>query len=78
MGKSAKMHVLRILDAHGDTHLVFDPQDAAEVRDLETTFRELMERGFTAFDVSTTPGRVVKTFDPQASEVIVTPRFAGG
>ena len=78
MAKSSKMHVLRILDAHGDTQLIFDPKNPVEVDDVETRFRDLMERGFMAFDVSTQPGRVMKTFDPQASEVIVTPRFAGG
>jgi hypothetical protein len=69
---------MRILDAHGDTQVTFDPKDPEQVRDVETRFRELMERGFTAFDVSTMPGRVMKTFDPRAAEVIVTPRFAGG
>lgn len=78
MDKSSKLHLLRILDAHGDAQLHFNPDDPAQVKDVETRFRELMERGFTAFDVSTMPGRVMKTFDPQASEVIVTPRFAGG
>jgi len=78
MGKSPKLHVLRILDARGDTQFTFDPQDPDQIKDVETRFRELMERGFTAFDVSTMPGKVIKTFDPHASEVIVTPRFAGG
>jgi hypothetical protein len=78
MSKSRKIHVMRVLDAHGDTQLTFDPENPTEVGDVETRFRELMERGFTAFDVSTQPGRVMKTFNPQASEVIVTPRFAGG
>jgi len=78
MAKSPKTHVLRILDAQGDTQLSFDPQNPNEVEEVETRFRELMERGFTAFDVSTRPGRVMKTFDPHASETIVTPRFAGG
>lgn len=78
MSKQAKMHAVRILDANGDTKLTFDPNDRAAVADVETRFRELMERGFVAFDVSTQPGRVMKTFDPKAAEVIVTPRFAGG
>ena len=78
MGESPKTHVLRILDSHGDTQFTFNPQNPEEVREIDKRFRELMERGFTAFDVSTTPGRVMKTFDPHASEVIVTPRFAGG
>ena len=69
---------MRILDSHGDTKVTFDPSDPAAVEDVETRFRKLMEEGFVAFDVSTMPGRVMKTFDPQATEVIVTPRFAGG
>ena len=78
MDKPSKLHVLRIMDAHGDTQVTFDPENPVEIDDVQTRFRELMERGFTAFDVSTMPGRVIKTFDPHASEVIVTPRFAGG
>ena len=78
MGKSLKTHVLRILDVHGDTQVAFDPENSSEVADVEARFRELMERGFTAFDVSTMPGRVMTSFDPKASEIIVTPRFAGG
>ena len=78
MGKASKPHVLRVLDARGDTQITFDPKKTDEVRDVETRFRELMERGFVAFDVSTMPGSVMKRFDPNASEVIVTPRFAGG
>ena len=78
MGKSPKLHLLRILDAHGDTKYTFDPDNPIEVDDAEKRFRDLMERGFSAFDVSAMPGRVMKTFDPQASEVIVTPRYAGG
>jgi hypothetical protein len=78
MPKHLKLHVLRILDAHGDTKVTFDPKNRVQLDDVEKRFRELMERGFTAFDVSTMPGRVMKTFDPHASEIIVTPRFAGG
>ncbi|MBV8489731.1 MAG: hypothetical protein JO199_04300 [Candidatus Eremiobacteraeota bacterium] len=78
MGESRKKHVLRVLDARGDTQFTFDPHNPGEVDDVERRFRDLMERGFSAFDVSTMPGRVMKTFDPHASEVIVTPRFAGG
>jgi len=78
MARSRKMHVVRILDAHGDTQLSFDPQNRGEVDNVDTRFRELMERGFVAFDVSTMPGRMIKTFDPHATETIVTPRFAGG
>jgi hypothetical protein len=72
------LHVIRILDRNGDTQLTYDPEEEAATRDLEARFAELMERGFVAFDVSTEPGRIIRQFDPKATEVIVTPRFAGG
>ena len=78
MNNYGRTHVLRILDEHGDTHLEFDPEKTTELRDVEERFEELMRRGFVAFDVSTQPGRIIKTFDPNATETIVSPRFAGG
>ncbi len=75
---SRPMHVIRILDSTGDTRLCFDPSDPAAVAEVAARFRDLMERNFVAFDVSTQPGRILTTFDPQASEVVVSHRFAGG
>jgi hypothetical protein len=71
-------HILRILDHHGDTKLTYDPADAAAVDDIERRFNQLMKRSFVAFDVSTQPGRVMTEFDPNATEIIISPRFAGG
>jgi hypothetical protein len=73
-----KNHVVRILDRTGDTRVVYDPADAEAVRDVEARFARLMNDSFIAFDVSTQPGRIITTFDPTASEIIVSPRFAGG
>ncbi|MBV8636473.1 MAG: hypothetical protein JO322_00170 [Candidatus Eremiobacteraeota bacterium] len=78
MNNDGRIHVLRILDHHGDTQLEFDPEETKTVRDVDMRFRDLMQRGFVAFDVSTQPGKVIRTFDPNATEIIVTPRFAGG
>ena len=71
-------HVLRILDPSGDTEVSYDPADAVAVRDVERRFNALMSRSFVAFDVSTHPGRIITTFDPAATEIIVSPRIAGG
>jgi hypothetical protein len=71
-------HVIRILDRGGDTVLTYDPEDETATSDVEAHFAELMERGFVAFDVSTQPGRVMDAFDARATEIIVTPHFAGG
>lgn len=74
----AKLHLVRILDRNGDTKLTYDPTDSGAVRDVEARFMRLMDRNFVAFDVSTHPGRIITSFDPNASEIIVSPRFAGG
>jgi YD repeat-containing protein len=71
-------HVVRVLDRSGDTRFTYDPNDARTVEEVEARFQELMKRGFVAFDVSEAPGRVMKNFDPNAKEIIVSPRFAGG
>jgi hypothetical protein len=71
-------HLVRILDQSGDTKITYDPADAAAVAGIERRFARLMEHNFVAFDVSTSPGRVITAFDPEATEIIVSPRFAGG
>jgi hypothetical protein len=72
------LHTIRILDRSGDTPLTYDPADRAAVDEIERRFARLMERNFVAFDVSTHPGRIITQFDPAVSEIIVSPRFAGG
>jgi hypothetical protein len=73
-----RIHLVRILDKSGDTTLQYDPKDTDAVRDVDARFARLMAAGFVAFDVSTEPGRIITAFDPEASEIIVSPRFAGG
>jgi hypothetical protein len=72
------VHMLRILDQSGDTKLTYDPADPVAVESIERRFVALMERNFVAFDVSTQPGRIITAFDPAATEIIISPRFAGG
>jgi hypothetical protein len=72
------LHTVRILDHSGDTKLTYDPADDAAVESIERRFTALMKQNFVAFDVSTQPGRIITAFDPAATEIIVSPRFAGG
>jgi hypothetical protein len=69
---------VRILDPSGDARLTYDPSDRAAVDEIERRFAMLMDRNFVAFDVSVQPGRIITDFDPAASEIIISPRFAGG
>ena len=81
------MGKLHILSGHGDETVEWDsrrvatgdPEAAAPVREAERIFREQLQRGATAFKV--VPGEPavrLDAFDPEADEVIVIPRVAGG
>jgi hypothetical protein len=81
------MAKMRVLSARGDTVLEWDgrkveTQDAealAAVREAERIFDEQRARGATAFRVA--PGRPaerIDEFDPQAEQIVVVPRVAGG
>ena len=78
---------LRILAARGDTVVEWNPTEAeagdrearAALREAERIFEEARSRGATAFKVGQgTPAERVDRFDPQADEVVIVPRVAGG
>lgn len=81
------MGQLRIMSHLGDTRIAWDTKKAAEgdpeaqaaVREAERIFAEHRAQGSTAFAVA--PGqapKVVETFDPEAEQIVVVPRIAGG
>jgi hypothetical protein len=81
------MAKMRVLSARGDTVLEWDGRkvetgDAealAAVREAERIFEEQRARGATAFRVA--PGRPaerLERFDPEAEQIVVVPRVAGG
>ena len=81
------MAKLRILSARGDSVVVWDPRSAeagdleaaAAVREAERIFEEQRARGATAFRIAEDkPAERIDEFDPQAQEIIMVPRVAGG
>jgi hypothetical protein len=68
-----------VMDHTGDRRHQFDPQDAGELAEAETRFKELTGLGFTAA-TRTTAGESIKvaTFDPIAQETVFFPRLVGG
>jgi hypothetical protein len=68
-----------VMDATGDTHLEFNPSDAAAVAKAEARFKQLTGAGFTAA-VRRSEGRseLIRTFDPTAEETVFFPRLQGG
>jgi hypothetical protein len=81
------MAKLRILSARGDSVVVWDPKRAdtgdaeakAAVEEAERIFEEQRARGATAFRVHPDkPAERIDDFDPEANEIIMVPRVAGG
>jgi hypothetical protein len=67
------------MDHSGDQRHQFSPQDAGELAEAETRFKELTGLGFTAA-ARTATGETLKVaaFDPTAEETLFFPRLVGG
>ena len=77
------MGKLRILSSRGDTTVAWDAKSAAgaeeAVAEAERIFREQRKAGATAFRVpSDAPAERIETFDPDAEQIVIVPRLAGG
>ena len=81
------MAKLRVLSSQGDTVVEWDAnklergdlEALAAVREAERIFAEQRARGATAFVVTPNkPAERIDTFDPQAEQVVMVPRIAGG
>lgn len=73
------MSVQIVMDHSGDTRHEFDAADKAAVALAEGRFRELTGLGFTAAE-RTGPGeaKIVRAFNPEATETLFIPRLKGG
>lgn len=71
---------LRILGAKGDTKIIWDTDNEDEVTVAESTFADLIEKGFAAFKVKGRgeKGEQIRKFDPEAGKLILVPAMAGG
>lgn len=74
------MGEMSILNASGDTKVIWDPKNEDEVEAAEAQFDTLMDKGFTAYKVKKDgkKGKVIKEFDPKAGKIIMVPVVAGG
>ncbi|MHB1162075.1 MAG: hypothetical protein ACYC3V_17355 [Chloroflexota bacterium] len=81
------MGKLRVLSIKGDRTVTWDrkraeagdPEAQEAVREAERIFQEALRNGATAFRVAS--GSAVtrlERFDPEADQVVVVPRVAGG
>jgi hypothetical protein len=74
------MGELRIMGKPGDTKVMWNPANSAEVSAARKTFDDLKSKGFKAFNVSKKgePGKEISVFDSQAGKLILVPPMAGG
>jgi len=81
------MGKLRILSFKGDRTVMWDqrraetgdPEAEQAVREAERIFQEALRNGATAFRVSAgSPATKLDRFDPEADQIVVVPRVAGG
>ncbi len=71
---------LVILDQHGDTKLIWDPEKPDEVEHARSTFDSLKKKGYLAYSVTRKgdKGEVLKAFDAEAEKMILAPATVGG
>lgn len=74
------MGELRVLDGTGDTKLIWDAENDAEVAAARKMYDDLIAKGHTAYSVKKTgkTGKKIDAFDPAAERIILVPRMAGG
>jgi hypothetical protein len=68
-----------VMDHTGDTRHQFNLEDKAAIKQAEERFKELTGLGFTASE-RTGPGtsKLVRQFNPEATETLFYPRVVGG
>jgi hypothetical protein len=75
MGK----HTQIVMDHTGDTRHTFDAGDTMALKAAEERFKELTGAGFTAATrTEAGESRLVRAFDPNATETLFFPRLQGG
>lgn len=76
------MAVLRILNAHGDDRVDFDPEVADErLARARALFEAKVGKGWLAYAPDAGgggSGTQLRRFDPRAKEIVLQPAIAGG
>jgi hypothetical protein len=72
--------MFRILSQNGDDHVVWDRRDANQVREAYKKFKELKDKGYTAFATTSDgkKGHRIDDFDPSLEEIILVPNTMPG
>jgi len=71
---------MAVMDATGDTKVIWDPENADEVEAARTQFDALTKKGFRAFSVGKggKQDELVTKFDADLEKLIMVPPLKGG
>jgi hypothetical protein len=77
---ASRKRVQIVLDRFGDTRHEFDAADAQAVALAEERFRELTGSGFRAAALggNGSPGKLIRSFDPNVEQTLFIPHLQGG
>lgn len=73
--------LMEVIDHTGDTRIIWDRDNPAEVENAKRTFSDLRKKGYIAYSVSGKSGekgKVINEFDEDAERLILAPAVAGG
>jgi hypothetical protein len=71
--------VLKALDETGDTELTWDPNRPDEVAAARAMWDRLVgEKKYLAYRVEGKERTKIRSFDPQAPKIVLTPQLVGG
>ena len=71
---------MRLLASRGDTEIRWDPADEESVTNARKAFKRYGALGYLAFSTPPAGGdaTLIRSFDPEADEIIVTRPLFGG
>lgn len=74
------MGMMRLLGRMGDSVTTWRTEEREAVEEAERIFNEARAKGYVAFETKagTTAGVKVDRFNPEAEEIRLIPRIAGG
>jgi hypothetical protein len=73
-------HEMAVMDETGDTKLIWEEDNQAEVDAAKEMFNSLKKKGYLAYSVDRKgeKGEVMTKFDPSAEKIIMSPPLQGG
>ena len=77
---TARKHEMAVMDSTGDTKLIWEEENSAEVEAAREMFDSLKRKGYLAYAVNKKgdKGDVLDRFDPSAEKIIMSPQLRGG